>query len=88
MMELKYGRAGLSGGQVKTFGLIDELLRKGDPKQYRYKGYYLVQYDNEDWDLASFRVNGVPLTTDAFKAFLQLDGSLLAELAAKGRKPI
>lgn len=48
LMEMKYGDATTAtGGQTRTFGLIDELLRQADPDRLRYRGLYLVTYIDE-----------------------------------------
>jgi hypothetical protein len=45
LMEWKYGDSTpATGGQTRTFGLIDELLRHADPEHLRYRGLYLVTY--------------------------------------------
>lgn len=71
LVELKYGSAGLTGGQIRTFGLLDALLRLGDPTGKRYDGFYLVQTSGR-WEDASttFRVNRQPLDRADFKLWL------------------
>ncbi|HFB06890.1 MAG TPA: hypothetical protein ENJ92_00435 [Chloroflexi bacterium] len=80
LVELKYGNAWIGYAQQKTFGLIDSVLRKGDPTGERYLGYYVVQYDDEDWERANFKVNRVALSEDEFLRFLQLDAKILARI--------
>lgn len=69
LIDLKFGRADLGMAQVKTFGLLDKLLRTADPGYERYLGFYLVQYDNEDWEKANFRINYHDVTRDEFSRF-------------------
>jgi len=69
LVENKFGMATLGVAQVKTFGLIDRLLRQADPEARRYRGYYLVQYDCEEWEKANFRINGTPVTREQFMDF-------------------
>lgn len=69
LIDLKFGTSDLGVAQVKTFGLIDEMLRQVDPHQDRYMGFFLVQYDNEDWDLAEFKINYKAVTRQQFMDF-------------------
>lgn len=71
LIELKHGNTQPAIAQQKTFGLIDALLRKADPEQKRYLGYFVVNYDNEDWNVSTFRINGKPVTLYELKSFLQ-----------------
>jgi hypothetical protein len=71
LIELKHGNAQPAIAQQKTFGLIDSLLRKADPNKQRYLGYFILNYDNEDWNKANFRVNGKPYTLRQLTRFLQ-----------------
>lgn len=65
LVELKHGSAGLTGGQIRTFGLIDRLLTLADPEREFYDGFYVVQYTA--WALeARFKVNGFDLSCDEF----------------------
>lgn len=80
LVELKYGNAYLNKSKRMTFGLIDGLLRLADPQQRRYLGYFVIQYTDEDWDKADFRVNRQTLTRDEFLRFLQFDRPLIAML--------
>ena len=70
LIELKYGNAWITNGQRRTFGLMDRLMRVGDPDRKRYLGYFVVQYSHEDWNLADFRINGKQVTRDVFHRFL------------------
>lgn len=71
LIDLKFGRADLGTAQIKTFGLLDKLLRVADPHYERYLGFYLIQYDNEDWEKAQFRINFHSVTRDEFMRFWQ-----------------
>lgn len=78
--ELKYYPHTIGYAQRKTFGLVDGLLRKADPNQKRYLGYYQVQYDNDDWSQSRFWVNGQELDTEDFLRFTGFDDDLLEEI--------
>jgi hypothetical protein len=69
LLELKYGNASLGVPQEKLWRLIDGLLRRADPCQERYFGFYLVQYSDNDWDKASFRINYRPVSRIQFIEF-------------------
>jgi len=88
LVELKYGLATLRRGQVATFRLIDATCRRGDPHGRRYRGYYLLQYSDEDWAAASFCVNGVTIDREQLARFLQLDETMLDLIATKGTPPV
>lgn len=62
LIELKYGAAQMSRGQENTFALMTRLLRQADPKRERFLGFYLVQYSDENWEIASFRINYLAAT--------------------------
>lgn len=70
LMELKYGRAQPARAQINTFGLIDGLLKNGDPQRKRYRGYHVLNYTNEDWARSEFMLNGKPITLDKLARFL------------------
>lgn len=73
LIELKFGNAYIGIAQKRTFGLIHRLLRIADPKKHRYFGYFVVQYDNENWDLAEFKINKHQISQSDFYNFLDLD---------------
>lgn len=74
LIEMKYADSKLGRAQIWTFGLIDRLLRIGDPKRLRYLGYYLLQYPNEDPDKCTqVTVNGKIITIDELKRFLTFE---------------
>jgi len=72
LVEVKARRAAMGTAQNVTFGLIDGILRKGDPKGERYKGYYSIQTDNPDWndETTNFWVNGKAIKRDDLIKFL------------------
>jgi hypothetical protein len=70
LIELKFGNAWVGTAQQRTFGMIHKLLRKADPEARRYLGYFVIQYDNEDWDKANFKINGVEVDREKFWAFM------------------
>jgi len=70
LIELKFMGTRLGRAQRMTFGLVDRLLRAGDPDAKRYRGYFVLEYSDEDWDLAEFRVNGVGVTQEELFGFL------------------
>ena len=70
LCELKFDTSMIGTAQRRTFGLLDGLLRAGDKDGDRYLGYYIINYDNEDWNRANFRVNGQVLIHEKFWGFL------------------
>jgi len=87
LFELKKGDAGLTGGQSHTFGLIDEMLRRGDDES-RYDGIYVVKTASIDWENeTTFTVNRVKLNRDEFIGFLKQDSSIWIEPLELGRNP-
>lgn len=72
-VELKFGNGCLGTAQRMTFRLIHDTCRGGDPDGKRYQGYYLVQYDNEDWDIANFKINHIGITRDSFIRFMNFE---------------
>jgi len=88
-VELKFGNTTINPAQRKTFGLIDNLMRRGDPDGRRYAGYFVLNYADEDWDVSSwFRVNGVSLTREQLIAFVQFDSALLETIRSSGVNPL
>lgn len=71
LIELKFNQADLEFAQKKTFGLIDEVARLGDPQRKRYLGYFLIQYSNEDWNKSSFWLNYNPISKEELFIFLE-----------------
>ena len=76
LIELKYYPSVVGYAQQKTFGLLDELLKAGDAALNlgapRYLGYFVVQYDNEDWNLSNFWINEKRVSRDAFDEFISM----------------
>lgn len=71
LCELKNGlheKVGLA--QQMTFGLIHRLLKHADPNGRYYKGFYVINYTDEDWERASFKVNGQDMTLKELNRFL------------------
>jgi len=77
LCELKFYPYAPGYAQRKTFGLMDELLKAADPDGKRYIGYFLIQYDDEDWDLSCFWVNGISMEQDEFLRFTSFDPDIL-----------
>ena len=71
MIELKFDDSWIGCAQMKTFRLIDKILKAGDAEGNRYKGYFVLQYTDENWDQSTFTINRIPITkTDLIKFFL------------------
>lgn len=62
LLELKHGNSQPNHAQKRLYGLIDSLLRKADPKGERYVGYNVLNYSDDDWNKATFRLDGKPIT--------------------------
>lgn len=71
-LELKFWNYDIGIAQKKTFGMIDRLLRIADPKKEKYKGFFVVQYSDENWNKANFRINGKPANLSEFTEFLKM----------------
>jgi hypothetical protein len=79
--ELKHGKSVPTGGQKRTYALLDELLRTADPRSLRYAGMHLIQYSEENWSQdTAFSVNGCDVPWDILKRILLLDPSVLKGL--------
>lgn len=88
LCELKFCSCTLGRAQRMTFKLLDTLCRGNDPEN-RYKGYFLVQYPDEDWYKCDrFVVNNVHLSPDDFQRFLCFDKAILDRLAREGIDPL
>jgi len=80
LIELKHKHYGMDKSQHKTFGLIDALLRMGNPEKDRYDGYYLIQTDSDDWERCGvFFVNHTLLTKEEFLLWFEFDPSVIVE---------
>jgi hypothetical protein len=71
-LELKFWGYDIGLAQKKTFGMIDRLLRMADPKKEKYKGFFVIQYSDENWNNANFRINGKPANLSEFTEFLKM----------------
>jgi hypothetical protein len=93
LVEVKYDATGerparLKPAQARTFGLLDRVLRRGDPDQKRYRGCHLVQYGPAPWgECRTFRINGRTVTLAGFDDFFmgRLDMDPLIGPAMGGR---
>lgn len=67
LVEVKYRNADLGTSKTMTFGLIDRLMRGGDMEGMYYDGFYVVRFDDANFDGdTTFDVNGVTMTCDQF----------------------
>lgn len=73
LIELKYHPHWIGPAQQRTFGLIHQLMRKGDPDRERYLGYYVVWHDNSDWEASNFWINRKPVDRQIFHRFLSFE---------------
>ncbi|MBA7613310.1 hypothetical protein ES703_20556 [subsurface metagenome] len=74
IIERKLGNADMGKAQIRTFGLIDHILRKGDPQGQRYGGLYLLNHPHEDHQKCTHVIiNREKLTMDQFKQFLKFE---------------
>lgn len=73
LIEEKRNGCTIGAAQQRTFGLVDEVLRKGDPNRERYTGYYLLNtvYDGNNELAFPLRVNGQTMTRDQFHQWLE-----------------
>ena len=65
--EVKHGLVKPDYAQKRTFGLIDRILRLGDPEKKYYKGFFLIQ----ELDDSTWVVNGKTLSEDQFVQFIE-----------------
>ena len=82
LVELKYGMAWIGRAKKMTFGLIHRLLRETDSHRQRYLGFYVLNYDDEDWDKANFKVNGLILSKEELLDFFSLRAFMLDKINA------
>ncbi len=87
LIELKFNTVWLGIAQQNTFQLIDAILRKGDPTGKRYDGYYVVNYDNNDFDIATIFINGKQVSREKFISFLSFKGTGIFALTDSWNKP-
>ena len=88
LLELKFGKASIGAAQRKTFGLMDSLIKTSPLAPGRYLGYFVVNYSDEDWGVASFIINGVPLTRPEWLAFVRFDDGIVEKILANGTSPL
>lgn len=75
LVEHKTAGAGLTNGQLMTFGVIDALLRLADPDAWYYEGFYVLATRRADIEtLTEFSVNDVRLDRAQFIAWVSFDG--------------
>jgi hypothetical protein len=79
LIEVKRASGEFETAQQRTFGLLDGLLRRGDPDGTRYGGFYLLRHniDGEWTDDASLSVNGEKMTAADFCVWAQGGGPLI-----------
>lgn len=71
LVEIKRFPYVMETAQLRTFGLLNYLLRQGDPDGRRYKGFYLLQDTDDNWDVSRFYINERQVTTKQFWLFMQ-----------------
>jgi len=87
LVEIKHGRCDVIDGvqdqigfsKEMTFGLMDRLLKKADPKMERYQGFYVIRtFGAPEWDNPKtiFSVNGEIMDRDAFFSWLNGDSTI------------
>lgn len=67
MLDVKYKKFYLEYSQKILFGLIDCLLRKADPEQNNYKGFYILVWDDDPNEIS---INGTLKGMENVKNFL------------------
>jgi hypothetical protein len=75
-LEVKFGMSTELGvAQVNTFKLPDELMRRGDPEGHRYRGFYILRYQNEaEWTVNDeVSVNKTRMKASEFVHWLEHD---------------
>jgi hypothetical protein len=70
LIELKFWGSWIQTAQKNTFGLIDHLLRRADPNKERYLGYFVINYNDEDWDQSRFSINHIEVSGEELMNFL------------------
>lgn len=56
LIEQKFPGSFIGSAQIRTFGLIHDTLRKGDPNRERYVGYYVLNIAFDDFGNPMFPV--------------------------------
>jgi hypothetical protein len=71
LLELKHGTKPAGTSKLRTFGLMDHLLRQADPSAIRYRGFFIVRTNTDDWDQCdNFIVNGHDLGPESFRSWI------------------
>lgn len=75
LIEVKFGQTPLGASKAHTFGLIDKLLRDGDPSGARYLGFFVLRHqirDERPWgDDDVVDLNGTKMTILELTSWLQ-----------------
>ena len=58
-------------GQEMTFSLIDQTIRNSTVGIDRYLGFFLLQYDNSNLNIANFELNRTPITREEAFEFIR-----------------
>ncbi len=73
-IERKFGNADMGHAQIRTFGLLDKIARKGDPDRKRWMGFYLLNHPHQDPEQCDHvQINGNRYTLDQFKKFMKFE---------------
>ena len=74
IVEEKHPGAKMQRAQEMTFGLLDDVCRKGDPLRERYLGFYVLEigYDAIDYPIFPVKVNGHRLSETMYKAWVEM----------------
>jgi len=80
LVEQKFGNSWIQHAQRMTFGLLDRLLRQADPEGARYAGFFILQFSDDDWDKAEFKINRQPVTREELLSFFAFDNGILGRL--------
>jgi hypothetical protein len=72
LIELKHPGSSIGTAQRKTFGLIDSLMRRGDPKGERYLGYFQLNatFDEKNNMVFPVQVNGIQMDEPRFRRWI------------------
>lgn len=73
-VERKYGNGDMGHAQIRTFGLLDKIARRGDPLRQRWMGYYLLNHPHENPELCDHvLINHKSYTMDEFRKFVKFE---------------
>lgn len=72
LIEIKHPGHSIGTAQRRTFGLLDSLLRKGDPNGERYMGYFQLNAEFDDGNNMVFpvHVNGKQMDEQQFRRWI------------------